>query len=110
MYETLAKLSNTNYELLAYFLAFLAGLLSPPPPPPSSAAGSSMSRHSAALAWPSSPSILARWMQSRTTLCAAALSSMFIHVRMRRKVNTLRPPVLLYDTGTAIMNMVEVII
>ena len=106
MYETLAKLSNTNYELLAYFLAFLAGLLSPPP----SSAGSSMSRHSAALAWPSSPSILARWMQSRTTLCAAALSSMFIHVRMRRKVNTLRPPVLLYDTGTAIMNMVEVII
>ena len=75
-----------------YFLAHFDGLFSAVSALLASS-WSSSSRHSAALAWPSRPSILARWIQSRTTFCAAALSSMFIHVRMRRNVNTLNPPI-----------------
>mmetsp|Transcript_23672 Transcript_23672/g.79526 ORF Transcript_23672/g.79526 Transcript_23672/m.79526 type:complete len:295 (-) Transcript_23672:346-1230(-) len=63
------------------------------PLPSSPGAPSSRKRSAAALAWPSSPSSLARRCASRTRPSAVVAWVRWSQVRTRRKVKTLRPPV-----------------
>mmetsp|Transcript_29695 Transcript_29695/g.79748 ORF Transcript_29695/g.79748 Transcript_29695/m.79748 type:complete len:293 (+) Transcript_29695:529-1407(+) len=55
-------------------------------------ASSSSSRRAAATAWPSSPSILASMCASLTSPAAVLWFVSWSHVRIRKKVKTLKPP------------------